>query len=351
MSWEDKVRKVVPYVPGEQPRIPDMIKLNTNECPYPPSPAVESELTVMGSRDLRLYPDTDATLLACSIAGKYQVDDKQVFVGVGSDDVISQIFLTFFTGGGTLYFPDVTYSFYKVWADLYRIPYREIPLAEDWRIVPGDYNDGTDKAGIIFPNPNAPTGLLLEEGGVEEIIKGNPGCLVVVDEAYIDFAGKSAAALVNKYDNLCVVQTFSKSRAMAGARIGFAIANRRIIDALKSVKFSINSYTMNTMAIKLGVAAFRDEEYFREITGRIIKTRERSKAKLKELGFTFPESSANFIFAKHKNVPGKELFEYLKSQNIFVRRFDDTRIKDYLRITIGTDEQMDRVFDSLEIYL
>ena len=351
MSWEDKVRKVVPYVPGEQPRMTNMIKLNTNECPYPPSPAVERELAVIGRQELRLYPDTEATDLACSIAGKYHLDSSQVFVGVGSDDVIAQIFLTFFTGGGTLYFPDVTYSFYKVWADLYRIPYKEVPLSDDWQILPGDYNDGLDKAGIIFPNPNAPTGLLMEEGGVEEILKGNPECLVVVDEAYIDFAGNSAAELLNKYDNLMVVQTFSKSRDMAGARIGYAMGSKKLIEALKAVKFSINSYTMSTMAIRLGVAAFRDEEYFKQITGKIISTRERSKQRLRDLGFSFPDSSANFIFAKHKSVPGKELFEYLKSQNIFIRRFDDERIKDYLRITIGTDEQMDKVLDALEVYL
>ena len=353
MSWKDKVRKVDPYVPGEQPKMTNMIKLNTNENPYPPSPLVEDQLRIMDAGQMRLYPDAEATELNAAIAAVCQVDIDQVFSGVGSDDVIDQIFLTFFTGGGKLYFPDITYSFYRVWAQLYRIDYEEIPLAEDWHIRSEDYikGDSAQKAGIIFANPNAPTGLYENLSEVESIIAGNPDCVVVVDEAYIDYGGESAVSLINKYDNLIVVRTFSKSRAMAGMRIGFAMGNRELIKCLKDVKYSINSYTMNTTAIKLGVASRRDDEYFRKMTDRVIKTRERSKQQLTELGFEFPDSCANFIFAKHKKVAGKELFEYLRSQNIFVRRFEGDRIKDHLRITIGTDEQMDKVFDALRVYL
>ena len=348
MNWEENVRKVVPYVPGEQPRFSQMIKINTNENPYPPSPLVEEELQVMDSQDFRLYPDNEATELASALAAYYQVDTDNVFVGVGSDDVISQVFLTFFASDKPLLFPEITYSFYEVWADLYRIPYRKVPLTEDWHMDQGAFKDC---GGIIFPNPNAPTGILEGENFVEEVVAANPGCVVVVDEAYIDFGGKSAIPLTKKYENLLVVQTFSKSRSMAGMRIGFAIGSSKLISYLKAVKYSINSYTMSLAAIRLGVASVRDEDYFRTTVGRIVATRERVKEELKKLGFVFPDSMTNFIFARHPGVSGKELYEFLRSRNIFVRHFNVDPLKDYLRITMGTDEQMDQVLDCLRVYL
>ncbi|MCR4691178.1 MAG: histidinol-phosphate transaminase [Lachnospiraceae bacterium] len=348
MSWEEKVRSVVPYVPGEQPKFPDMIKINTNECPYPPSPLAAQELTLMNASDFRLYPDAEASELVKSLASYYRVPEDRIFVGVGSDDVLAQIFLTFFTNGNVLLFPEITYSFYEVWADLYRIPYEKVPLTDDWHI---QMMSRPDAGGIIFANPNAPTGIYEPLSFVEEMVKNHPDCVVVVDEAYIDFGSESAIPLTEKYDNLLVVQTFSKSRAMAGMRIGFAIGNPKLISYLKDVKYSINSYTMNMPSIRIGVATLRDEEYFKEITQKIIATREETKEKLKALGFEMTDSATNFLFIRHPRVSGKELFEALRSQNIFVRRFDIPGIEDYLRVTIGTPEQMDRVISFLEVYL
>jgi len=348
MSWEDKVRKVVPYVPGEQPGFADMVKLNTNESPYPPSPLVAEELRLMEAEEMRLYPDPEATQLTAALASYYHTDSDHIHVGVGSDDVLSQIFLAFFTNGEQILFPEITYSFYEVWADLYRIPYRKIALHEDWSLPAEAFRS---EGGIIFPNPNAPTGLCESREFVRTVAANNPDCVVVVDEAYIDFGGESAAPLTEEFDNLLVVQTFSKSRAMAGMRIGFAIGSPKLIAALKAVKYSINSYTMSRAAIRLGLAALRDEKYFKKITGDIMSTRERVKTELQKLGFVFPDSKANFIFARHPRIPGKELYELLRSQNIFVRHFDTPLLTDYLRITVGTDEQMDRLLDFLRVYL
>ena len=348
MSWQDNVRRVVPYVAGEQPKDPGLIKLNTNECPYPPSPAVADALREAADEAarLRLYPDMDATALVNALAVRYDVAPEQIFVGVGSDDVLAMSFLTFFTGGGELLFPDITYSFYDVWAELYRIPYRQVPLREDFTIDPEDYT-GRDCCGIIFPNPNAPTGAELPAEAIGRIVAANPDKVVIVDEAYIDFGGQSALPLLKQYDNLLIVQTFSKSRAMAGARIGFAIGNPELIGYLKDVKFSFNSYTMSYPTILAGTAAVQDEAYHRDITGRIIATRERFEAQLKELGFEFPPSKANFVFARHPEISGQELFDALRARNILVRHWNKPRIADYLRITIGTDEQMDRVTAAL----
>lgn len=347
--WEDNVRKVVPYVAGEQPKQKDIIKLNTNECPYPPAPAVAKLAAEMDTDVFRLYPDPDATLITEALADYYKVKLSQLFVGVGSDDVLSLAFLTFFNSQKPILFPDVTYSFYDVWADLYRIPYKTVPLLEDWSLdVEGMKQEN---GGVIFPNPNAPTGLLAGIDTVEEIVKSNPNVVVIVDEAYIDFGGESAIPLVEKYENLLVVQTFSKSRAMAGIRIGFCIGSEKLIKYLNDVKFSFNSYTMNRPSQTLGAAAVRDDAYFKEITGNIIKTREWTKKELTRLGFTFPDSQANFIFASHKSVPAKDIFNYLRAQNIFVRYWDKERINNHLRITIGTDKQMQILISALEAYL
>lgn len=349
MKWEENVRRVVPYVAGEQPNKPNMIKLNTNECPYPPAPGVEKAAEEMNYDALRLYPNADTTPLVEALAQYYHVKPSQVFVGVGSDDVLAMAFMTFFNSKQPILFPDVTYSFYDVWADLYRIPYKTCPLDENWHINAEDYKQ--PNGGIIFPNPNAPTGLLEDLSVVEEILQANRDVIVIVDEAYIDFGGESALPLLEKYDNLLVVHTFSKSRAMAGLRIGFCIGSEKLIGYLNDVKFSFNSYTMNLPSQVLGVEAVKDDAYFKETTGKIIKTRERVKKELTELGFTFPDSQANFIFASHKSVPAKEIYQALREADIYVRYWDKARINNSLRITIGTDEEMDQLIAFLKKYL
>ena len=344
-NWESNIRRVTPYVPGEQPKLPDMIKLNTNENPYPPSPGVQKVLREMAAEELRLYPDPAASDLAAAIAERYGVAEDQVFVGVGSDDVLAMAFLTFFNSDLPILFPDITYSFYDVWADTFRIPYRTIPLNDSFEICPEDYR--VPNGGIIFPNPNAPTGAVLAPDAVEEIVRANPDSVVIVDEAYVDFGAVSALPLIDRYENLLVVQTFSKSRSMAGMRIGYAFGSKKLIRYLQDVKYSFNSYTMNRTSIALGVAAIRDEEWFRRTVDRIVKTRERTQQELRELGFSFRDSGANFVFASHDRMPAREIFRRLRERHIFVRYFDRPRIDNYLRITIGTDEEMDRFFAAL----
>ena len=351
MNWEEYVRKVVPYTPGEQPNRPNMIKLNTNECPYPPAPGVRKVLDDFDVDKLRLYPDPQASVLVNALADYYGVKNTEVFVGVGSDDVLAMIFLTFFNSKDPILFPDITYSFYDVWADLYRIPYKKMLLDEEFNIRKEDYIGGEPKGGIIFPNPNAPTGVLMPLSEIEEIVAANPDVIVVVDEAYIDFGGESALPLIRKYDNLLVVQTFSKSRAMAGMRIGYAFGCEKLIKYLNDVKFSFNSYTMDQTTLALGVEAIQDDAYFKDIVGKIVNTRERVKKELKELGFCFRDSSSNFIFATHPDYDAVELFEALRQKDIYVRHFGSERIKNYLRITIGTDEEMDTLIAFLKEYM
>ena len=349
-NWEQNVRKVVPYVPGEQPNKAHMIKLNTNENPYPPAPGVRQALESFQTDRLRLYPDPVIGKLVGAIADYYSVKKEQVFVGVGSDDVLAMIFMTFFNAKTPILFPDITYSFYDVWADMLRIPYTKVSLDENFCILAEDYKQ--ENGGIIFPNPNAPTGELLALDAVEEIIKSNPDVIVVVDEAYIDFGGESALTLIEKYDNVIVVQTFSKSRSMAGSRIGFAISNEKVIKYLNDVKYSFNSYTMDALTIELGTAAIKDREYFEQTRDKIIATREWTKAELKKLGFRFGDSKSNFIFASHENIPAVELFEALREVDIYVRYFKKPeRINNYLRISIGTQEEMEEFIAFLKKYI
>lgn len=348
-AWEKNIRKVVPYVAGEQPNKPDMVKLNTNECPYPPAPAVEEVIKNMDADRFRLYPDPTVNALVRALAEFYNVDEDMVFVGVGSDDVIANAFLTFFNSDKPILFPNITYSFYPVWADLYNIPYVTPEVGEDFKINPADYYQ--ENGGIIFPNPNAPTSIYEPLSFVEDIMEHNKDSVVIVDEAYIDFGGESALSLVKKYENLLVIQTFSKSRSMAGMRIGFAIGNKKLIQAMQDVKYSINSYTMNMPSIEAGVASVKDKEYFDMTRAKIIATREKTKERLKELGFTFPESMANFVFATNKNLDMTKLFEYLREKNIFVRHWNNPLIKDYLRITIGTDEEMEKLFKEIKSFM
>ena len=340
------IRRVTPYTPGEQPKNKDVIKLNTNECPYPPSESVKRVLREMDTDRFRLYPDPAASDLVKAWADYNGLKENQVFTGVGSDDVLSMCFLAFFAGNKRILFPDITYSFYDVWCDVYRIPYERIPLDENFRLRTEDYI-GRENGGIVIANPNAPTGLSTSLSRIEQIVAANPESVVIVDEAYVDFGGTSALPLIEKYENLVVVQTFSKSRAMAGLRVGFAMGNSRLIGYLNDVKYSVNSYTMNYPSIAVGKAVIEDVAYFEDIRSRVVATRQRSKKALSELGFSFPDSDTNFIFAKHESASGKELFDALRDRNIFVRYFNKPRISDYLRITIGTDEQMDILFEAL----
>ena len=349
MSWEANVRKVEPYVAGEQPKDHNIIKLNTNECPYPPAPGVAKRAEEMNCGDLRLYPDMNAEKLVNSLSEYYHVDPAKIFVGVGSDDVLAMSFMTFFNSDKPILFPDITYSFYDVWAELYRIPYKTCALTDDFHMKKEDYM--VPNGGVIFPNPNAPTGVLESVDMIEEIIRENRDVAVIIDEAYVDFGGESVLPLIDKYDNLLVVQTFSKSRALAGMRIGFAMGSEKLIGYLKDAKFSFNSYTLNMPAIEMGVEAVKDDAYFKKTVNRIIATRERVKGELKELGFDFTDSKSNFLFATHKTVPAGELFRVLKENGIYVRYWNKKRIDNRLRITIGTDEQMDRLISFLKEYL
>lgn len=343
-AWEKNIRKVVPYVPGEQPTEKDVIKLNTNENPYPPSPKV-MELH-QDLEQLRLYPAPDAKELVDAIAGYHGIDREQVFVGVGSDDVLAMSFLTFFNSDKPILFPDITYSFYDVWADLFRIPYETKALDDDFCLVAEDYYG--ENGGVVFPNPNAPTGLAVELSFIRDVLDHNQDVVVIVDEAYIDFGGESALSLLKEYENLLVVRTFSKSRSMAGLRIGYAMGNEKLIKALNDVKYSYNSYTMNYPSIVLGAASIKDDVYFKNIVSKVIKTREWFEKELTRLGFTYPESSANFVFASHKTISAKEIFERAKEEKIYVRYFEKPRISNYLRISIGTDEQMQDFVNFLE---
>lgn len=344
MGWEDKIRRVVPYTPGEQPKS-KVIKLNTNENPYPPSPAVIKALKEADYERLRLYPDPVCDRFITALSEHYGIKKEKIFAGVGSDDVLSMCFLTYFNGSAPVLFPDITYSFYDVWAEVYRISYKTIPLKEDLTIDPEDFN--LENGGIVIANPNAPTGVALARDKVERIVASNPDSIVIVDEAYIDFGGESMLPLIDSYDNLVVVRTTSKSWALAGMRLGYAFGNEKLIGYLNDVKFSVNSYTLNMPSLIAGEAAIKDGEYFEKIRKKIMATRERSKLQLRELGFEFGDSTANFIFARHKERQAAEIFKALKERDIYVRYFNKPRIDNYLRISIGTDEEMDKLAEVL----
>lgn len=348
-KWEHNIRKVTPYVPGEQPNQPHVIKLNTNENPYPPAPGVAKALLAFDTDKLRLYPDPAAKVLVDALARRYQVEPEQIFVGVGSDDVLAMSFLTFFNSNKPILFPDITYSFYDVWAEEFRIPYETVKLDEHFRIRKEDYY--RENGGVIFANPNAPTGETVSLADMEDILQHNQDVIVIVDEAYIDFGGASALPLLKTYDHLLIVQTFSKSRAMAGMRIGYAIGNQALIRYLNDVKYSFNSYTMDQLTLSLGVPALEDEAYFQSMIHKIVATRERMKVEFKKLGFVFGDSQSNFLFVSHPQIPARLLFAELKKQGIYVRYFPKPRIDNYLRITIGTDEEMDRLLVFLQEYV
>ena len=347
MGFENNLRKIAPYVPGEQPKNANkVIKLNTNENPYPAAPGAEEIACNLKDTDMRLYPPTDAGKLSRAIAGYYGISPKNIFVGVGSDDVLATAFLTCFNSEKPILFPDVTYSFYDVWAELYKIPYKTVPLDEDFKIIKEDYLQ--ENGGIVIANPNAPTSIAMPLEDIEFIIKNNPDSVVIIDEAYVDFGGESAIPLLKKYENLMVVQTFSKSRSMAGMRIGYAFASDKIIQAMNDVKFSINSYTMNYPAVEMGVVAIDDEEYYKATIAKIVKTRKKAVEELTKLGFKVLDSSTNFLFISHKGVKAKDIFADLRNRGIFVRHWDKPRIDNYLRVTIGTDAQMKKLYEALK---
>ncbi len=347
-KWKQNIRNIEPYVPGEQPQNKNVIKLNTNESPYAPSPCVERAIEEYNKGDLRLYPSFVCRDLKSALMESYPVNERELFFGNGSDEVLALCFMTFFNSKKPVLFPDITYSFYDVWCNLYNIPYKRVPLDNNFRFIKEDYYG--ENGGIVITNPNAPTSIYMELNEIEDIIRHNEDVIVIVDEAYIDFGGKSAVDLIHKYDNLVVVQTYSKSRALAGIRLGYAMANSELIDALEAVKNSFNSYTINSLSQVIGAASARDKVYFNECVNKIISARKWTVQELSKLGFETLPSKANFIFTTNKNISAKELFNYLKSKNIFVRFFNKPRISEYLRITIGTQEQMEALIKAIKEY-
>ena len=346
-SWKDNLRTIDPYVPGEQPNIEGMIKLNTNENPYPPSPAVEKAMKEFDLDSLRLYPDPNSELLINAIAKRYEVNNNQVFVGVGSDDVLAIAFMTFFNSNKPILFPDITYSFYDVWAELFNIPYERPALDDNFNVRTEDYYK--ENGGVVIANPNAPTGIKQSEDMLRDIIEHNRDVVVIIDEAYVDFSGESALSLTKEYDNVLIVLTYSKSRSLAGMRIGYAMGNPELIKAMNDVRFSYNSYPMTRLSVAIGAAAIEDEEYFQKTNKMIIDTREWTKKKLTELGFSYGDSMTNFIFVTHRSVNANEIFTKLREKKIFVRHFNSPRIDNYLRISIGTQEEMQKLIDELSV--
>lgn len=343
--WSALVSKLQPYVPGEQPKMANLVKLNTNENPFGPSPKVIEAIKSELNDNLRLYPDPEGLALKQAIARYYGVTAKQVFVGNGSDEVLAHIFQGLLKHEQPILFPDITYSFYPVYCGLYQIESNVIPLTDSFEINPDDYKQ--PNGGIIFPNPNAPTGRYLGLAHVEDILKANPDSVVVVDEAYVDFGGETAITLVDKYPNLLVSQTLSKARSLAGLRAGFAVGNEELIEALNRVKDSFNSYPLDRLALVGAVAAFEDQEWFETSRQGVISERERVTVELEGMGFEVLPSKANFVFVRHPEHHGAEVAAKLREQGVIVRHFNKPRISEFLRITIGTAAQNDALLNGL----
>ena len=350
--WKKNFIDIEPYVAGEQPKSDDIIKLNANENPYPPSPAVMKAIEQFGAEGLRMYPSMDAAPLRQAVAERcgalngVSLSRENVFIGNGSDDVLATAFRAFFNSDKPILFPDVTYSFYPVWCELLKIPYLTKPVDERFEINASDYAE--PNGGVVIPNPNAPTSIGRGLDFVREILELNRDCIVIIDEAYVDFGGESAIPLLSEYGNLLVTQTFSKSRSMAGMRIGMAFGSPELITMLDAVKDSYNSYPMDKLAIVTGIASVNDEEYFRETLAKVISTRDRTAAAMRGMGFDVAESSTNFLFAQHEKLGAKEIFGFLRERGIYVRYWNKPRINDRLRITVGTDEQMDKMLAALK---
>ncbi|GBE02809.1 histidinol-phosphate aminotransferase [bacterium BMS3Bbin06] len=344
--WSSIVNDLKPYTPGEQPARTDLIKLNTNENPYGPSPKVLDSLCSEVADTLRLYPDPNATELKSAIAQHYQIKKQQVFVGNGSDEVLAHVFQGLLSHESPMLFPDITYSFYPVYCGLYRINYEQVPLTDSFEINIKDYV--RPNGGIIFPNPNAPTGIFLSLESIEYLLKQNRDSVVVIDEAYIDFGGDTSVPLIERYPNLLVIQTLSKSRSLAGLRVGFAIGHPILIDALERVKNSFNSYPLDRLAITGAVAAIQDHAYFDETRKKIIRTREALANNLQDIGFEVLPSKANFVFARHNYCDAIEIYDGLREEGIIVRHFNQDRVSQFLRITIGTRKECNALLKSLE---
>lgn len=344
--WSPLVNDLTPYVPGEQPKMANLVKLNTNENPFGPSPKVIEAIQAELNDSLRLYPDPEGESLRQTIANYHSLKPEQVFLGNGSDEVLAHIFYGLFQHGEPILFPDITYSFYPVYCGLYNIEGKRVPLTDSFEINPDDYAE--PNGGVIFPNPNAPTGRYLGLEHVEAILRANPDRVVVVDEAYIDFGGQSAITLVNDYPNLLVSQTLSKARSLAGLRVGFAVGHPDLIEALNRVKNSFNSYPLDRLALAGAQAAYEDEAWFQKCCDGVISERERLTESLEELGFEVLPSKANFVLARHESNSGESLAQGLREQGIIVRHFNKPRIEQFLRITIGTPEQNDALIDGLK---
>lgn len=340
------LKNLAPYTPGEQPQDQQYVKLNTNESPYPPSAGVITALNAKEASDLRLYSDPECKELKKALADYYKVEPENIYVGNGSDEALNFAFLSYATDGRGVAFADITYGFYPVFADLYHIPVQIVPLKSDFSIATEDYY-GLNKT-IVIANPNAPTGMALSRDAIEGIVKANPDSVVVVDEAYVDFGAESCVELTKIYPNLLVVQTYSKSRSMAGARLGYAIGNAELIRDLETVKFSTNPYNVNRLTLRAGVQAIAEQDYYTENCKKIMDTRAYTKEKLEKLGFTVLDSRSNFLFARKPGTDGGAIYRGLKERGVLVRHFDKDPIRDYNRITIGTQEQMDIFLTKLE---
>lgn len=347
--WKKNLRDIEPYVPGEQSKEENIVKINANENPYPPSPKVVEAIKNFDNGNLRFYPDANAYEFKKSVAEYYNVEIENVFLGNGSDDVLALAFQAFFNSEKPIASPDITYSFYPVWCRLFNIPYKTYPLNSDFRINAEDYKE--ENGGVVIPNPNAPTSLGEGQEFIETILNYNTDSVVIIDEAYVDFGGFSSVELTKKYENLLVTGTFSKSRSLAGMRIGYAIGSKELISVLEAVKNSYNSYTVNSISMAAGTAAIKDTDYFNETVSKVIATRERVTAELKNLGFTVLDSQTNFLFAANEKLDIKAYFEWLKTQKVFIRYFNLPRINNYVRITIGTDGEMNIFLEKTKEYL
>lgn len=346
MDWRDNLIKIEPYVAGEQPNKSDFIKLNANENPYPPSPEVLRAVREFDASVLKKYPSANAVPLVRAIAEREGLDPKCVFAGNGTDDVLSLCFRAFFNSGKPIIFPDITYSFNTVWCDILGIPYELIPVDDEFNIHPEDY--ARANGGVVIANPNAPTSIGRDLDFIRAILDKNRDVVVIVDEAYVDFGGTTSVPLLKEYDNLVVIRTFSKSRSMAGMRLGWAMGSPEAIAAIYATKDSMNSYPIDTIAQAAGVASVKDEEYFQATLKRVIATRDRLTKELRLMGFKLPDSQTNFVFASHPDISAVDIFNHLKTKDIYVRWFNKPRIDNYLRITVGTDEETDKLIDELK---
>lgn len=347
--WMNNLRNIEPYVPGEQSKDKDIVKINANENPYPPSPKVIEVMHNFDAEKLRFYPNANATDLKQALANYYNVNIENVFLGNGSDDVIALAFMAFFNSDKPIAYPDITYSFYPVWCKLLNIPYKNYPLDDNFRINVDDYKE--KNGGVVIPNPNAPTSLGEGTDFVKKLLDYNQDSVVIIDEAYVDFGATSSIPLTKEYENLLVTGTFSKSRSLAGLRIGFAIGSKTLIQTLEAVKNSYNSYTIDALSIAMGAESVKDDEYFKQTISKVIATRTRVTDELRSLGFEVLDSQANFIMATHNDYNMKEMFEYLKTKKVFIRYFSLPRIEKYVRISIGTDKEMDRFLKEVKEFV